>query len=834
MRFYFTSLLVLCVLLVHAQGEDNTPKVTIKQYTAVRTESEPTIDGRLDDEAWKMANIATDFVQNSPNPGKLPAQKTEVRVLYDNTAIYIGAVMYDVANDSILRQYSNRDEEDNTDIFAVFIDTYNDDQNAFGFVVHPTGVQWDARYSAGGEQDISWNAVWKSEVHIDDKNWYAEIKIPYSAIRFSNAEEQTWGINFGRKIRRLRQFNFWNPVDPKIDGFVNQFGDMDGISNIEAPVRLSFTPYVSAYLEHYPFNEAGKSNYSSSFNGGMDVKYGISDAFTLDMTLVPDFGQVQSDNQVLNLSPFEVRFNENRQFFTEGTELFSKADALFYTRRIGGRPIDYGAAYANLDDDEEVVDNPAQSRLYNATKVTGRTPKGLGIGVFNGLTRNMYATIRNASGNERTVLTDPLTNYNVLVVDQALRNNSYISFINTNVMRAGHYYDANANGVKARLANKKNTYAVSAGGNLTQQIGLPEDEEGNTTNIGHSYFARFSKIGGNFTFDISHGVESDTYNPNDLGFLYNNNEKSYNLSLRHNTFEPSGAFVNTWKSFDVYYGELYSPNKFSDLGIGIDVGGTFTNFLSAGMFTWLEPIETYDYFEPRVWGRHYTWQPSWNVGGFLSSDYRKQLAIDFNANFRKFAAEGRHRFNMSVGPRWRASDRLSFYLGINRFNFVNDEGAAISNETGGGTIIDDDIIFAKRHQLTYENVFTANYIFTNRMGLSFRLRHYWSTVDYQSFHVLDEDGYLVYSDYEGLDADGNSLHNNSFDAFNIDMVYTWVFAPGSEMNVVWKNAIYRSENDLESNYINNLQSTLDAPQINSISMKILYFVDYLSLKKKRN
>ena len=416
-------------------------------------------------------------------PGKKASQKTEVKILYDNTAIYIGAKLFDVSKDSIIRQLSQRDNEDNTDVFAVFLDTYNDDQSGYGFVVHPTGVQWDARFSQAQGQDVSWNAVWISEVTIDDSGWYVEMKIPYSAIRFPDNEIQEWGVNFSRKIRRHREFSHWNEINPKVNGFVNQWGNLEGIKNIESPVRLAFLPYVSSYVEHFPYNVDGKSNYSKSINGGMDIKYGINDAFTLDMTLVPDFGQVQSDNQVLNLSPFEVRFDENRPFFTEGTELFNKG-GLFYSRRLGSKPIDYSTAYSNLGSNEEVLENPGEAQLINATKISGRTKSGLGIGVFNGVTKNMFATIEDSvTGNTHEVLTDPLTNYNVLVLDQNLKNNSYATLINTNVTRRGSYYDANVSRGMFKLNDKENVFSIEAGGTLSQKYYTDSLSLGHAANI---------------------------------------------------------------------------------------------------------------------------------------------------------------------------------------------------------------------------------------------------------------------------------------------------------------------------------------------------------------
>ena len=317
---------------VHAQNPVPTP---LKKLKATRIQQPPKIDGVLDDAAWQQAEVATDFIQRNPNPGKKEEHKTEVRITYDDVALYVGALMHDVSPDSIFRELSKRDNFANTDFFGVFLDTYHDKLNGYGFLVTPAGVQLDARYSPDSE-DEDWNAVWESKAILAGNNWVVEMRIPYSAIRFSNADVQTWEINFMRNRMKKREDFFWSPVDPKVNGFLNQWGVLEGIENIKSPLRLSLTPYVSGYVQHYPSNNAGKSNASYSFNGGMDIKYGLNESFTLDMTLIPDFGQVQSDNRVLNLSPFEVQYNENRQFFTEDINSLTKA--IIFIRAVSGKP----------------------------------------------------------------------------------------------------------------------------------------------------------------------------------------------------------------------------------------------------------------------------------------------------------------------------------------------------------------------------------------------------------------------------------------------------------------------------------------------------------------
>ncbi|RYD71722.1 MAG: hypothetical protein EOP55_20085, partial [Sphingobacteriales bacterium] len=380
------------------------------------------MDGVLDDACWVNVPIATDFFEIRPVPGRVEKQdrRTEMKVLYDDVAIYVYARMYD-APDSVSHELVSRDNIGNADFISIIVDPFYDKMNGNGFFVTAAGVQFDAKYSQVGDEDPNWNAVWESAVKLDDKGWTCEMKIPYSALRFSTKDIQNWGLNFSRRIQRSNTQTFWNFVDPKVNGFINQEGLWTGIANVKAPLRLSFSPYLSAYVNHYPANLPGVKNTTARFNGGMDVKYGINNSFTLDMTLVPDFGQVQSDNRILNLTPFEVKFNENRQFFTEGTELFNKGD-LFYSKRIGSIPSYYN--YTEIGAGDKIIKDQTEAKVLNATKISGRTAKGFGVGIFNAITNSMQTEVEDANGNLREVETQPLTNYNILVFDQSLKNNS--------------------------------------------------------------------------------------------------------------------------------------------------------------------------------------------------------------------------------------------------------------------------------------------------------------------------------------------------------------------------------------------------------------------------
>ncbi|GAB4247304.1 MAG: hypothetical protein Kow0027_08960 [Saprospiraceae bacterium] len=794
---------------------------------AFRIESQVKIDGKLDDDCWQGVTAASGFVQNMPNPGASPTFPTEVLVAYDDVALYIAARLYDTHPDSIFTEMSERDRFANTDWFGVFIDAYRDGNNGYGFAVTPTGIQKDLKFSAnsgGGDfggivnaGDSNWDAVWDAATAITPEGWVVEMKIPYSAIRFPNGEEQQWGINFAREVRRLREVSYWNEVDPNIQGYLNQSGLIRGISNIKSPVRLSATPFFSAYAEnYYDKNGSPRSSWGRSFNGGMDIKYGINDAFTLDMTLVPDFGQVRSDNEVLNLSPFEVRFDENRQFFTEGTELFNKG-GLFYSRRVGGRPLHYGDVYDELADNEEVESNPAEAQLINATKVSGRTSKGLGIGVFNAIAAREHATIVNTeTGEKRSYQTSPLTNYNILVFDQNLPNNSYFSLINTNVWREGADYEANVTGTRFQFRNKAQSYAFDGKAVLTQKY-HPDN-----TDLGHSYFAGIRKTSGIIQWNVGYNVESYNYDPNDLGFIFSPNERSLRGGASYNINEPFGKFHEAHFSLDAGYQRLQKPDVFVSAGFGLDTWLVTATRIGFGVFTWIEPAGEDDYFEPRTgdFSRFYHVPASWNIGGFISTDYRKKLAMDCNLNFRNFNEDGRYRFNVEASPRYRVNDRLSFRLSLNSSNSFNDVGYVSTRSNG-------DIIFGRRQNITFSTVLNTSYIFTNRMSFSLRVRHYWSKAEYESFHQLTESGSLAPTDY-------NEFSDSSFDAFTVDAVYRWRFAPGSDIFIVWKNntsSFDYEEDQVIYNYRKGLSRLTDFPQNNSLSVKVIYFLDYLYFKK---
>lgn len=783
-----------------------------KVATAVRITNSPKIDGVLDDECWSNIIPAKDFFQLEPYNGKIASWPSEIKIAYDDKAIYVGAMLYDDHPDSIMKQYTPRDEINVSDFFGIYMDPFNSGLTAYGFFVTPVNVQIDMKAEENGNEDENWNAVWKSATRIVSNGWIAEYRIPYSALRFPKTQVQTWGLNFFRKIERYRENTSWSHVDNEKQGWINQQGELHGIKDVKPPTRLSVTPYFSAYMENNPENEGWENFYRA----GMDLKYGLTESFTLDMMLVPDFGQVQSDNVVLNLSPFEVFYDEQRQFFIEGAELFNRAN-IFYSRRIGASPTRHDDVEDQLYDNEKILENPSETQLINATKVSGRTSKGLGIGFLNAMTLDTYAKIRDTiTGEEREFLTQPFTNYNLISLDQSLKNNSYASIINTNVSRFDDDYYSNVTGAEFMLNNKQKTYSLFLNGAMSQIHRKDDDMK-----WGYYSYISFAKSSGQFRFSLSNRIESDTYDPNDLGFLYNNNEISNSLNVSYNFYEPFGRFLRLYNRFGVRQQSLYNPNKFVELSLYLNSFATFRNHFSAGYYFYTIPFERHDYFEARVDGRLFK-EPALFYGEtWISTDFRKKFAIELQIGGSPKNNLGSASIDFNIEPRFRPNDRLLLVVESDFGKDIDNIGFVDYTEN------EDTIYFGKRDILSIENEIESRYIFSEKASLSFKLRHYWSTVEYKKFYLLNEDGSL---------SGDNSYSENSninFNYFTIDLAYRWIFAPGSEMSVVWKNSIFTESDKLEKQYFDNLSNTFRASQTNSFSIRVLYYLDYLYLKRKK-
>lgn len=777
-----------------------------KELQALRISEAPVIDGKLNDDAWEDANIAKDFVMFRPGDGdpEPKNQRTEVKIIYDNQAIYIGAYLYDANPDKIMRQLSERDNLGTADFFGVAISPNNDGQNEFEFFVTAGGTQMDAQVSPANGEDFSWSEVWFSQVSFDEKGWYVEMKIPYAALRFADGKDMTWGLNMHRRIETTREQYVWNYIDKSTGRMTQYAGILNGLKDIKPPTRLSFSPFTSFVLD------SNDGNTDTSLNFGMDLKYGITDNFTLFATLVPDFSQAGFDNVVLNLGPFEQVFSEQRQFFIEGADLLEKGN-LFFSRRIGNAPVGSGDV-EDAYDEEEIVSNPDEVKVLNAVKVTGRSQKGLGLAILNAVTEETFATIQDTITGETSKLkTEPLANYNVFVIDQEFNKNSSIGLVNTNVLREGSFRDANVTSLVFRLANKANSYRLSGDGSTST---INEDDS-NTT--GFASRLEFEKTEGHVRYSLRHRFADDKYDKNDLGFQRSNNYNDFMGNVSYQIFKPTNHFNFLRVSFFAGHFRRFEPSVTTGNYMEIDFFATNLKQLSYGLEIGTNLGERVDFFEPRTEGRYWVRNGVFSTEGYFSSDFRKKIAVEVGIDYRARYGTDEYSYELGIGPRYRVNDKLEFGYGFILDRSFNQPGYV-------DTLDDDTIIFGVRQNDQIENSFSGKYNFNDRSSVSLSFRHYWSTVAYQDqFYELEEDGYLTEHPY-------NEENDLNFNNWNLDLRYVWQFTRGSEFVALYRNTIQSEDDRSALSFAENLSDLLEQPYGHLLSIKLIYYLDYNNLK----
>ncbi len=411
-RIALTALAVILCTLLSAQ--DSIPK---RSYNATFTSQAPVIDGSIEDEAWQTGVWDGDFVQFEPVNGGVSSQKTEFKVLYDDNNIYVAIKAYDTAPDSISRRISRRDNADG-DFVGISFDSYHDLQTGFTFVVNAAGVKNDFMWVSDGQsEDDTWDPIWYTDAAMYDWGWAAELRIPLTQLRFRISDGGLWGMEVLRQLFRKQETSIWQHVDRNSSGFVHNFGEMTGLTGIKPRKQADITPFVVGSLEKFEKVEGNPFATGTNWkiNGGLDAKFGITNDMTLDLTVNPDFGQVEADPSVVNLTAFETFYEEKRPFFVEGNNITSFKtgigdgdigyDNLFYSRRIGRSP------HMSAETEEnEFANTPRVTPIISAAKITGKTSDGLSIGVLEAVTAEGKAEID--SLGERTWQTvEPLSNY---------------------------------------------------------------------------------------------------------------------------------------------------------------------------------------------------------------------------------------------------------------------------------------------------------------------------------------------------------------------------------------------------------------------------------------
>ena len=778
-----------------------------KEIVANRINNPPKIDGILNDDLWKLLPAVSDFNMFEPgNEGLISKEyQTLVKMAYDDNAVYIAVYMFDPNPDKILRQLSQRDEVFvQADLFYVALNTLNDGINETRFYVTSAGTIGDSKNSQN-EEDFNYNVVFDCKTSIDNKGWYAEYKIPYNALRFPEIEMQDWSVNFYRELKNKNETHSWNFIDNKVGNEKLYNGLVTGIKDINPPVRLTFYPFAQGVVSNFD------NNSETDVTAGLDLKYGISDSFTLDLTLVPDFGQTAFDEVRLNLGPFEQTFEENRAFFTEGVELFDKGE-IFFSRRIGGPP---SGTIEGLNPNETIIEAPSNVNILNAVKVSGRTKKGLGVGFLNSITERTYATTRDSvTGSTQKKLIEPITNYNVFVVDQVFNGNSSVSLINTNVLRDGSdYRDANVTAGVFSIADKENRFRTS-GRAIFSNV---NDGDGYKSGF-QSEFDMF-RTKGNLRYRVGHDFANTTLDINDLGVNFRNNYNNFVAGISYEIFEPSKIFNKYEISLTARHRRLYRPDVQTGNNLSLDSFFFTANRFAFGVDADLNS-ERKDYFEPRIDGRYFIYAPNFRVTSWISTDFRKKFAFDLSLGFRNYIDDEQHNYKIGLTPRFRVSNNLlliwetELFVSNNNRGYIDDNGV--------------DIYFGQRAITNLENSLQASYNFDPYKAIDLRFRNYWGTADYSDdlFFLLNQNGTLTQFDYDISEYNPN----RNFNIWNIDLSFRWRFAPGSEVSFLYRNQIFNEDDLSNINFGDSLDNLFQQTAQHTFSIRVTYFLDYNNLK----
>jgi len=436
LRLPFLFLGLFVITKVSSQEADSIIVPKKKYFTKFMKET-PEIDGVITDKAWEHLDWGGDFVEKAPNEGKPPTYQTKFKIGYDDRYLYVAIRAFDGEPDKIEARLTRRDGFAG-DRVNVIIDSYHDKRTAFVFTTTAAGVKGEELATQNGQNwDESWNPIWYTDAVVDDKGWTAEMKIPFTQLRFGNAEEQIWGLNINRTLFREQERSLWQRIPNEVSGFISEAGELHGLKGLKSQKQLEIQPFTVLQYDSYEKEPGNPFRDGSDFsiNAGLDAKIGITNDLTLDLTINPDFGQVEADPGAIALDGFQIFFNEQRPFFVENKNIFdfrfaNGPDNVFYSRRIGRAP--QGSANTV---DGEFADIPINTSILGAAKFSGKTKDGWSIGVLETITSNEYAEIDN-NGNRREQLVEPLTNYFVARVQKDFNErNSYFGGIFTSTNR---------------------------------------------------------------------------------------------------------------------------------------------------------------------------------------------------------------------------------------------------------------------------------------------------------------------------------------------------------------------------------------------------------------
>ena len=849
--------LVFCYVQITFSQENTSTKVPKRIYTTKQVKKAPIIDGNINDETWNTVDWNANFTQLSPIEGNKPTQKTKFKIIYDEKNLYLAVRCYDSEPDKIVKRLSRRDGN-NGDWIEINIDTYHDLRTAFAFTVTAAGVKGEEFASLNGRSwDKSYNPIWFVKTKIDEEGWTAEFKIPFTQVRFTDKEEQIWGMQIQRMDFRLQERTLWQRKPANLSGWISNMGELHGIKNIKPQKQLEIQPYTVGQTETFekeignPF-ETGKR---SSVNFGLDGKIGVTNNLTLDFTVNPDFGQVEADPSAIALDGFQIFQQEQRPFFVENKNIFdyqvTKAQAggpftrdnVFYSRRIGRSP--QGGTTAGAG---EFVNRPGNTTILGASKFSGKTQSGLSIGILEAVTQEEFAEIDN-NGTRRKEVIEPLTNYflarlqkeyndsNTLIGGMFTATNRNLTDTNINNIHNAAY----TGGIDFKHQWKNRTWYVEGNMVVSKVLGSKTAIYNTQTSLRHNFqrvdathvsvdpnktsltgtggnFKIGKTGGGNFEFDSGVTWRSPELELNDMGFQRNADDITHYNWMAYKSLQPFSVFRRLQINYN-HYASWNFEGKHTYFGVNTNSHATFLNNWRTGFNV---HYAAKDFSDSALRGGPMLQLPSsLDFNAYIQSDDRKKIHFRVsggqdvgkdNAFTKKYAS-----FNMTFVP--MNSFNISLAANINTNNQELQYVTTASYGVGANSV--SKYINASLDQDTFNLSLRLNYTISPNMSIQYYGSPFISRGRYTNFKYItnsladdftdrfqnytsnqisydsNSDSYLV---DENLDASTNYSIGNpdfSFIQFQSNLVARWEYIPGSEVFLVWSQGLSRSGNPMD-------------------------------------
>jgi hypothetical protein len=876
-------LLAFYVNLFAQNAKTDISTIEKKRYSTQKLSSPIKLDGILDDKVWDAVQWGGDFIQFQPNEGKAPHQPTNFKILYDDKFLYVGYRCHDSAPDSVVKRMSRRDQF-NGDWVEINIDSYHDLRTAFSFTISVSGVRSDEFISDNGNNwDPSWNPIWFAKTHIDDKGWTAEIKIPFSQLRFGKNPDKIWGFQVTRRIFRKEERSIWQYIPQNAGVWVSGFGELHGLDGVKPQKQVEIAPYLVAKTESYkpqvgnPF-ATGRDN---KLTVGADGKVAVTSDLMLDFTVNPDFGQVEADPSQVRIDGFQNFFEERRPFFIESRNIFDyqltqaeagdefNSDMLFYSRRIGSSP----HGYPNMGSGE-YGKVPQNTPILGAAKFSGKTKKGWSIGLLESVTQRVSATIDN-EGKRREEVIEPMTNYFVSRIQKDFKGaQTVVGGILTGVNRENNLNNQLHNGAYSGGVDlvhfwKNRTWYVRGNLVFSHVVGSKEKifetqtafehlfqrpngtefrlDPNRTSLTGTSGTFRLGKTGGKsgkngeiFKFETGVTYRSPELELNDIGFMLTANEINHftwagvQWQKQVGIFRQARGNYNHWSRWDF-------GGKFLYQAFNTNWHATFLNNWRVGTgMTW----NPYDVSNNALRGGSSLRRPA-GIGNwsYMSSDFRKKVVVRLNySNFWGFGKTVRGNnidFNIQAQP----LDALTFNIGagLNKNYRKQDQFVRIVSYKGA-----DRVIVSEVSQNTLRYTLRLNYNITPDLTIQYYGQPFITRPVYKNFGYVKDplnksydarfhqfasneisfsDGkYSVDENRDGTVDYTFGNPNFNFVQFRSNLVARWEYKAGSELYLVWSQGNTPDVGqDFDSNIQNSLFDNLFAGQARNIFLvKFMY------------